>query len=277
MIKLSKSAMKDLPCSVPDWQSLLDGLAPLIREAGNMAVTSFGRSRILDNKSGGDLTTDIDLRINRYLITGLKRLLPAAGILSEESGCAGKEQELTWILDPIDGSKHYARGIPWYAISAALQQNNEFVLGVIGVPVTGELFAAVKGGGATRNNIPISCSQTQNISQAILCIELPSRHGGHSSLQRALNQLQTLMMACQRIRVIGVSTLGLCYCAMGAFDAYVNLGSAPNAIWDTAAGEIIAREAGCLLSHDSGLTVVSPPKLYQQILDQLESIAGPMS
>lgn len=267
--------MKDLPCCITDWQNLLDGLTPLVREAGNMAATSFGRSRILDNKSGGDLTTDIDLRINQYLITALQRLLPEAGILSEESGSAGNEQELTWILDPIDGSKHYARGIPWYAISVALQWNKEFVLGVIGVPVTGELFAAVKRGGATRNNIPISCSQRENISQAILCIELPSRHGGHSSLQRALNQLQTLMMACQRIRVIGVSTLGLCYCAMGSFDAYVNLGSAPNAIWDTAAGEIIAREAGCLLSHTSGLTVVSPPKLYQQIVDQLGSIAVP--
>lgn len=269
--------MKEPHGCMTDWQNLLKGLAPLFREAGNMAVTSFGRSRILDNKSGGDLTTDIDLRINQYLIAGLKRLLPAAGILSEESGNAGDEQELTWILDPIDGSKHYARGIPWYAISAALQRNNEFVLGMIGVPVTGELFAAVKGGGATRNNIPISCSQTENISRAILCIELPSRHGGHSSLQRALNQLQTLMMACQRIRVIGVSTLGLCYCAMGSFDAYVNLGSAPNAIWDTAAGEIIAREAGCAISHNSGLTVIGPPKLYQQVLDQLASITAPTS
>lgn len=254
--------MTDLP-------DILKRLMPLVREAGTIAGAGFGRSIVLSDKEGGDLATDMDLKVNGFLVSGLKRVFPAAGIVSEESGATGRERDDTWIVDPIDGSKHYARGIPLYAVSVALQRKGQLVLGVVHAPSTGETFSAFLGGGATRNGNAITCSRETRLNRAILCAELPSRHGGQAAIRIALNRLEALMMGCQRIRVVGVTTLGLCYCASGAFDAYVNLGSSPNALWDTAAGEVIAREAGCELSRNDGLTVVGNPDLHLQIMERL--------
>ncbi len=248
---------------------MLENVLLLVREAGDIAGAGFGHATVLTAKDGGDLATDMDLRVNQHIVSGLQRLFPAAGILSEESGASGMDREDAWVVDPIDGSKHYARGIPLYALSVALQRKGHLVLGVVHAPATGETFAAIRGGGATRNGSAIACSRQASLDRAILCVELPSRHSGQAAIRGALDRLEALMMGCQRIRVVGVTTLGLCYCASGAFDAYVNLGSSPNALWDTAAGEVIACEAGCVLSRTGGITVAGNPGLHRQIVERL--------
>jgi myo-inositol-1(or 4)-monophosphatase len=244
---------------------MLSKVIPVVREAGDVAKTRFGASKVVRKRQSGDLVTDVDLSVNGLLTGALQRLFPQIGIISEESGKDSVEGDLTWLVDPIDGSKHFAQGIPLYAISVALQRRNELLLGIVNAPSTGEMFTALTTQGTFRNGQRAVCSKEASLERAIVCVELPSRHSGPGAIRQALRNLQAVMLHCQRARIIGVSSLGLCYAACGSFDAYVNLGSLPNARWDTAAGELIAREAGCLVSRRKGITIVGNRSLYKQL------------
>ncbi|MCX6925262.1 MAG: inositol monophosphatase family protein [Verrucomicrobia bacterium] len=248
---------------------MLTKVIPVVREAGDLAKAAFGASKVVRKRLSGDLVTDVDLSVNGLLTDALQRLFPQIGIISEESEKNSVERDLTWLVDPIDGSKHFAKGIPLYAISVALQNRNELLLGVVYAPSTGEMFTALTTQGTFRNGQKAVCSQEASLERAIVCVELPSRHSGPRAIRQALQNLQAVMLHCQRARIIGVSSLGLCYAACGGFDGYVNLGSLPNACWDTAAGEIIAREAGCLVSRQKGVTIVGNRSLHKQLADIL--------
>jgi myo-inositol-1(or 4)-monophosphatase len=253
--------------------SMVAEVSDIVRGAGKIAAARLGHSRVVRSKEQGDLATDVDMEVNRMIIRELAGRFPSFAILSEETGeQAGEpagQSEYTWLVDPIDGSKHYTKGIPLYAVSLALRRQSELVMGVVYVPSTDEMFSSVRGCGAKKNGAHIECSGETVLEDALVCVELPSRHTGRERIGEALMRLQCLMLGCQRIRVLGVTALGLCYCACGGFDAYVNLGSYPNAIWDRAGGEIIAQEAGCRLSRFSGLSVAGNASLHDQLRDVL--------
>ena len=236
---------------------------PLVTRAGAMARKAFGVSPVAITKRGGDLATAVDLQVNALIVSALCKQFPRWGIISEETKAIKPGADYTWILDPIDGSKHYALGIPFYGISLALRHREDLLVGVVYAPHTRELFHAARGLGAFRNGRRISCGRVaDDLAKAIVCVELPSRHGGVRKLDRALARLRALMLACQRVRVIGVTSLGMCYCATGAFGAYVNLGSSPHAVWDWAGGACILHEAGGVVSARHGVTVAGNPAVH---------------
>ena len=215
----------------------------IVRDAGAKARRMIQRARVRQHKEHGDIVTDGDLCVEEYVISSLKKLFPDHGFVSEEKGAERADAEYVWTLDPIDGTKYYARDVPLWAISLALARNAEPVLGVVFSPELDRLYSARAGQGATLNSRPIHCSTEQRLEQASICLEIPNRDSDADERKWALGKMADLVERAYRVRIIGVSSLGLCFCAAGGFDAFVSL-SSPWHEWDVAAGRVILCESG---------------------------------
>ncbi len=241
----------------------------VILEAGDMIQGMTEYSHQIRAKEAGDLVTAGDLLVQEYVVGRIRDAYPDHAILSEESDGGLFEPDYLWILDPIDGTKYFAREVPLYAISLALRIKGEIVLGVVYAPDMGQTFCAGKGIGATLNGKPIECSRQHNLRDSFLCVEIPSRHGSPDELDWAMQKAKLLIGHVQRLRIIGVTSLGLCWTAMGGIDAYVNMGSSSK-IWDWAAGRIILEESGGLMTEFDHCHVGGPSILYEEILGILD-------
>ncbi len=246
----------------------------IVREAGRAAKEMLPRSQVLRHKKYREIVTDGDIRVEEYVISSLRKLFPDHGFESEEMGRENADAEYVWILDPIDGTKYYAKGVPLYAVSLALKQRGREspILGVVYSPEFEQTYCAALGAGATLNGRPIHCQSQAELEEASICLEIPSRDAPRAELQWAMEKMSLLVERAFRVRIIGVGSLGLCFCASGGFDAYINLGS----MWkshDVAAGEVIVREAGgeFFYAGETGRQIVAGPKaLCERILETLE-------
>jgi len=218
-------------------QQLLEFAIDIVKDAADIGITNGANPQIIRDKPGGDLVTDADLGVETFIKDAVYTRFPEHDFISEESEGKSTGSIYEWILDPVDGTKYYARRVPLYAISLALRIDGKLSLGVVYSPLMGQLFTAASGIGAFLNGEQIFCSHQDKLAEAMVCAEIPSRHSTKEDRDRALGQLRTVIDSVQRVRVIGVSSLGLCWTAMGGFDAYVNLGSASH-IWDVAGGRV---------------------------------------
>lgn len=219
-------------------EAVLSGLAA---EAGRMALGYFSRQDALGVSMKGrqDWLTVADGAVEEFLRSRLNALFPSDAVIGEEGG--GEAGAVVWIIDPIDGTANFARGDRVWCISIGLVVDREPVLGIIAAPALGEIFAARKGRGATRDGEPIRVSGGTDIGRA--CIEL-----GWSS--RLPNETYVEMVgrayaAGTSVKRCGSGALGLARVACGLTDAYAE--KHINA-WDVAAGIVIAREAGAAVN-----------------------------
>ncbi|MHC4618495.1 MAG: inositol monophosphatase family protein [Planctomycetota bacterium] len=218
------------------------------REGGLIAKEMLSRSQVVGHKKYGEIVTEADERVEERVISSLKELYPDDGFDSEERGKENTDAEYVWILDPIDGTKYYAKGIPLYSVSLALARRGELIVGVVYSPESDQMYCASIGSGAILNDKRIHCSAEEDVAKASICLEIPSKDSPRDELHWALEKMCILIEHAHRVRIIGVGSLGLCFCARGGFDAYVNLGC----MWkycDNAAGQVIVREAGGEFSY----------------------------
>jgi myo-inositol-1(or 4)-monophosphatase len=248
---------------------ILDKVSGVVKLAGEIAKEGFRHSKVVLEKARADVATDYDLRIEKEITSFILKAFPDHGIISEESGPINSDRDYVWILDPIDGSKHYARGIPLYGVCLALAYRDKLRLGVVYLPESDELFTAAKGSGAYLNGERVSCCPEEDLANALLCVEIPSRHDTPEQLDTAMARLKTLILNGLRVRIVGLSCYGMCHVAFGGFGAYVNLGSSSE-IWDLAASEVILAEAGAVLSRVSGVIVAGPKPIHDAILKVLD-------
>jgi myo-inositol-1(or 4)-monophosphatase len=243
---------------------MLKHAVALVHRAGAALRSDVKMRKVVREKGPGDIVTKGDLYVERLVVEGLRKLYPDHSYLSEESGlCRGTAGE-TWILDPIDGTKYFSRQIPLYSISLALELNGTLQIGIVFFPETDELYLAEHGRGARLNGKRIRCSPLRHLEEALLNAEIPSRSSTERERRWGLGKLKTLIECSHRVRVFGVGSLGLCLCASGKMDAYVNLATATKR-WDTAAGELIARESGCRYSVVDASIVCAPPALHNRL------------
>jgi len=241
----------------------------IVREAGEIARRFFGKTPVLRDKGGGNLQTQADISVEEHIVHGLSKAFPQHGILAEETGEWNAGADYVWILDPIDGTRYLMAGIPLYSISLALRHGEHFVLGMVYSPEAGQLFSASVGNRACLNGKPIRCSERVNLREATLCVEMSNRHFPPEVNREVVRYLSALIDRVERIRVIAVSALGLCYCASGGFDAYLNL-STGSKIWDVAAGRVILQEAGGVVTTTASNQIVGgPPALHDALLKLL--------
>jgi myo-inositol-1(or 4)-monophosphatase len=186
-----------------------------------------------------DLVTVFDKAAETTIVEGLAAARPHDAIVGEEGTDRAGTSGISWYVDPIDGTTNFVYGLPLWSTSIAAADGDEMVIGVVYAPVIGELFAATRGGGATLGGRPIRCSDREDLALALVGT------GFAYAADRRREQAQTVtdvIGAVRDIRRLGSAALDLCYVAAGRYDAYFETGLNS---WDAAAGELIAREAGC--------------------------------
>ena len=194
-------------------------------------------------KSGNvNIVTTSDLLVQRYLHEKLGMLFPEAGFYCEEEDLQETEQEYLWVIDPIDGTMNYARGIPESAISVALLHNNEPILGVVWNIFTGDVYSAVAGEGARKNGTPISVSQ-RAFKDALFCTAMSTYRKEMAGVCNDI--IMDAYMQCNDVRRFGAAALELCYLAEGRCELYFEIRIFP---WDYAAAGFILKEAGGVMS-----------------------------
>ena len=200
-------------------------------KASKILIRDFGELEKLQVSKKGpkDFVTNADIKAEKIIIDELKKARPNYSIISEESGIEkNKDETNCWIIDPIDGTTNFLHGIPHFAISIALQSNNEIVSGLIFDPIKDELFYAEKNNGAFFNNQRIRVSKKNKIEECLFAVG------------KLTNETD---LVCRRS---GSAALDLAYVASGRYDGYYqnNLN-----LWDIAAGIIIVKEAGGIINE----------------------------
>jgi myo-inositol-1(or 4)-monophosphatase len=195
--------------------------------------------RIRYKASPKDLVTETDLAVETYLREHLGPLAPEAAFLGEEGSAGLGLEGLVWVVDPVDGTTNFAHGVPFVATSVALCQNGRPLLGVVNLPLLGEIFTAGLGLGAYKNNEPIHVSVTATLLEALVATGFPYRIEEHQ--KAILRQLELAMPATQGVRRAGAAALDLAYVACGRYDGFFEYALNP---WDTAAGVLLVQEAG---------------------------------
>jgi myo-inositol-1(or 4)-monophosphatase len=191
-------------------------------------------------KGPGDFVSTADLKAERLLRTELQRARPGYGFLMEESGeTPGSDPRHRWIVDPLDGTTNFLHGLPFFAISIALERDGEIVAGVIYEPIRDEMFWAEKGTGAYVNDRRLRVSARRRLTDAVIGTGIPGRERGDH--RAYLATLAAVMDATIGVRRCGAAALDLAYVAAGRLDAFWEFGLKP---WDIAAGMLLVREAG---------------------------------
>lgn len=207
----------------------------------------FRRTFDIKKKGAIDLVTEADLASEKAIIDVLNYRFPDHGIVAEESGRSDKPSPVKWIIDPLDGTTNFAHGLGLFAVSIACAIDDEVVAGVVLSPETGELFCAVKGGPAELNGRPISVSTTPDLADSLLVTGFP--YDFKNDLAALIARFERCLCAAQGIRRLGAAALDLCYVACGRFEGFWETNLKP---WDTAAGMLIARAAGAMVTDFSG-------------------------
>ena len=251
------------------------------RKAGELIVRASDElDRInVQAKSANDFVTQVDVESEREIIRALRRAFPEHAVLGEESGRSGPEDaEYTWIIDPLDGTTNFIRGIPHYAVSIGCLQGKRLEHAVVVDPVRREEFTASRGKGAQLNGRRIRVSPLPSLEGAVIGTGIPFRGHCDELLPAYSETLATLAAQCAGIRRPGAASLDLAYVAAGRFDAFWEVGLAP---WDMAAGALLIREAGGLVADidgseaflDSGNIVCGNPKCFKAVMQATRNLA----
>lgn len=227
----------------------------LARQAGDL-IAQQRKQLSIRYKGGTELVTQADVAADELITAGIRKNYPSHTILSEEIN----PQELTdaehlWIIDPIDGTVNYAHHHPQVAVSIAYYHQGQARVGVVHNPFTDETFHAQRGKGARLNDMPIRVANTDELKRAIVATGFPYVR---DDLPLLMRRLETTLTHCADIRRNGSAALDICWVACGRLDAYYESVQ----VWDFAAAQLIAREAGAKVGHIFPISEDVNPELH---------------
>jgi myo-inositol-1(or 4)-monophosphatase len=249
------------------------------QEAGTLIRRASDRlERIkVNHKSGNDFVTDVDRAAERVIIEHLKKAYPDHSIEGEESGFIegqGSGKQHHWIIDPLDGTTNFIHGIPQVAVSIACKVNNRLEHAVVYNPFTDEAFSASRGRGAQLNNRRIRVSERRNMNEYLVGTGLPFRGDQLEHMDAYVSMLKGIAEGTAGIRRCGSAALDLAWVASGRFDGFWEIGLKS---WDCAAGALLVKEAGGLVSDldggdgwlETGNLVCGNPKCFKFLLQNI--------
>ncbi len=216
------------------------------REAGDLLISRFREPQVVASKGDRNPVTATDLDAERTILAVLTAEFPGHAILSEESHPDTRTDDWLWVIDPLDGTRNYLSGIPFFCVNIALAHGGEVLLGVTHDPVHNETFAADRGRGATCNGRPIAASLAPTVAESVVGVDL-----GYVDVRarRMLELVEGVWPRLQAVRITGSSALALAYVAAGRLDLYVHHYLYP---WDFAAGLALIPEAGGQVTERAG-------------------------
>ncbi len=230
-----------------DPAALRDFAAGIAHEAGAILREGWGREHEPEHKGRIDLVTEYDRRSEALLLERVRARFPDHAILAEESGGSGAVAGFRWLIDPLDGTTNFAHNYPFFCVSVGVERDGQPVAGVVHDPLRDETFAAASGLGATLDGRTIHVSGVADLLQALLVT------GFHYSIRErsepTLSLFREFLLRAQGVRRDGSAALNLCYLACGRFDGLWEAHLSP---WDMAAGVLIVREAGGVVTDFAG-------------------------
>ena len=248
------------------------------RSAGDLIVRHLDRVDLLKVEDKGDkgrqdLVSEVDRRAEARIIDVIRNVYPQHAILAEESGYR-PGSEFEWVVDPLDGTRNYLRGFPHFAVSIAVRRRGIVEQGVVFDPIRQELFAASRGVGASLDNRRIRVTAHRSLRGAILATALPTHRV--SALNAHLSEMRALCLENADMRRSGSCALDLAYVAAGRLDGFWGWGLEP---WDIAAGILLVREAGGLVTGRQGAddamstgdVVAAGPRVLRAMLPRLRT------
>lgn len=223
------------------------------------------------SKQHNDFVSEVDHAAEDAIIATLKEAYPQHAILAEESGASG-ESDYVWIIDPLDGTTNFLHGFPQYCVSIGMAHKGVLTHGVVYDPNRNELYTASRGAGAFLNDRRIRVSKAIQLKEALIGTGFPFRQ--LDQLDRYLGMFRAVSHLAAGVRRPGSAALDLAYVACGRYDAFWEMGLSQ---WDMAAGALLIKEAGGLVSDfeggenylEKGQIVAGTPKVFSQLLQTI--------
>lgn len=234
----------------------LNEVEQLARQAGKILRAGFGNIREVQFKGAIDLVTDVDKRVEKFLIGNIQKRYPDHHIVAEESGGILGDGGSIWFIDPLDGTVNYAHGIPIFSVSIGYMEGNSMRLGVVYDPIRDECFNAERGRGARLNGNPIHVSPEVSLDRSLLVTGFP--YDIRTTRLTNLEQFTKFSLKSQGVRRLGSAAIDLCYVAAGRFEGYWEYKLSP---WDVAGGVLIAEEGGAKVTNTEGGPLVMEPSI----------------
>jgi len=228
----------------------------------------------IEHKGKYDLVTKTDKRSEEKIISIIRDSYPNHTIYAEESGTEIKQSDYEWFIDPLDGTTNFVHNYPSFAVSLGVHHLNKPVAAYVIECNTNDIFSAIAGKGAYRNDQKISVSRTDKLEQSLLVTGFDYDHGDCWQMNMKLHKHFTNLT--QGVRRLGAAAVDLCHVATGQVDGFWEFNLNP---WDSSAGILIIQEAGGIVSRMDGKThsvfnnnlVAANPKIHAQILHEMKN------
>ncbi|MBF0785192.1 inositol-1-monophosphatase [Muribacter muris] len=251
------------------------------RKAGNIIAKAYEQSpqeMQVAQKGHHDYVTAIDKAAEQAIIQTIHASYPEHSIVGEESGAiVGTNTDVQWVIDPLDGTTNFIKRFPHFAVSIAVRVEGRTEVGVVYDPMANELFTAVRGKGAKLNEFRLRVdNERRDLNGAVLATGFPFKAARHQKTH--LNMIEAVLnKGVADFRRTGSAALDFAYVAAGRVDGYFEIGLKP---WDCAAGDLIAREAGAIVTNfvggtdylTSGNVVVGNGRVVKDILGCFQPI-----
>ena len=225
---------------------LISPMQAMAREAGVLLMDYFRQHVKIEYKGDVDLVTVADRKSEALILERIRKQFPTHDVMGEEGTRIETGSDYKWYVDPLDGTTNFAHGYPVFCVSLAVERRGQRIAGVIYDPTRDEMFAAELGSGARLNGEAIHVSATANLGECLIATGFPSQKRHKNPNIYFYHQLT---LRTHGVRRAGSAALDLCNVASGRFDAFWEFNLNP---WDTAAGVLIAEEAGGKVTDFSG-------------------------
>jgi myo-inositol-1(or 4)-monophosphatase len=235
--------------SLTQLQEITSNVEKVARTAGAFILNerkAFSAGKV-EVKGHNDFVSYVDKGAEKLIVQELKSLLPEAGFIAEEGTEKQDDNPLKWVIDPLDGTTNFIHGVPCFSVSIALLLDKEPLAGVVFEINQDEMFSSWKEGGAYLNGDVIHVSETETVAASLLGTGFP--YYDYHLLDQYLALFKHLMQHSRGLRRPGSAATDLAYVAAGRFDAFYEYSLSP---WDVAAGVLLVREAGGIVSNFSG-------------------------
>lgn len=260
---------------------ILEQAKPIVKQAASyiqeMALIKDTLS--VEEKFKNNLVSEVDRNAEIILVEGLSKIIKEAGFLTEEQTVEQSRPEWLWVIDPLDGTTNFLRGVPAYAVSVALMQNDKVVIGLVYDCVQNHFYTAIKGKGAFKNSRAIKVNQNTNYEKAFIATGFP--YYDFSKADAYLKVFEHIMHHTMGMRRLGSAALDLCHVATGMYDAYFEYSLHP---YDVAAGALIVQESGGVVTDFKGADdyifnqqiIVGNLTIHKKILELIDKHFGEM-
>jgi myo-inositol-1(or 4)-monophosphatase len=227
----------------------------VVNEAGRLLREHFDTEFAISHKGVVNLVTEVDLAAEEMIVAGIRKTFPSHAILAEEKHGDSADGAVKWVIDPLDGTTNYAHGYPVFSVSIGLEIAGEVEWGAVYDPLRNDLYTARRGLGAFCNGSALQVSEVRSLNASLLATGFP--YDIRTSSQTNLKNFCAFAVRTQGVRRSGSAALDLCHVAAGRLDGFWELKLSP---WDCAAGYLMIREAGGIVTNFSG----RPGSIYER-------------